>query len=82
MIGTALFAFLCPGLVLQLPGENKPVEFLNMKTSVLAMVLHAVIYGWLLVSLLVMLNIHISAYPSIAQPSFTCDNEQNLISFI
>lgn len=61
MIGTALFAFLCPGLVLQLPGKNKPVEFLNMKTSVLAMVLHAVIYGLLLVLFLVMLNIHIYA---------------------
>ncbi|XP_047982945.1 uncharacterized protein LOC125223720 [Salvia hispanica] len=61
MIATALFAFLCPGLVLQLPGKNKPVEFLNMKTSVLAIVLHAVIYGLLLVLFLVMLDIHIYA---------------------
>ncbi|KAG6435076.1 hypothetical protein SASPL_106726 [Salvia splendens] len=50
-----------PGLVLQLPGKNKPVEFLNMKTSVLAIVLHAVIYGLLLVLFLVMLDIHIYA---------------------
>ncbi|KAL1547386.1 hypothetical protein AAHA92_23871 [Salvia divinorum] len=50
-----------PGLVLQLPGKRKPVEFLNMKTSVLAIVLHAVIYGLLLVLFLVMLDIHIYA---------------------
>lgn len=59
MIGTALFAFLCPGLVLQLPGKKKAVEFVNMKTSVPAMFLHTVIYGLLLVLLLVMLDIHI-----------------------
>ncbi|KAG8384978.1 hypothetical protein BUALT_Bualt04G0174400 [Buddleja alternifolia] len=41
MIATALFAFLCPGLVFQLPGKHRPVDFLNFKTSIPSMVLHA-----------------------------------------
>ena len=31
LIATALFGFLCPGLVIQLPGKKSPVGFLNMK---------------------------------------------------
>ncbi|KAK6135098.1 hypothetical protein DH2020_031161 [Rehmannia glutinosa] len=58
---TALFAFLSPGLVFQLPGKHRPVDFLNMKTSVPAMVIHTVIYGLLLVLFLIVLNIHIYA---------------------
>ncbi|XP_011098904.1 uncharacterized protein LOC105177437 [Sesamum indicum] len=59
MIATALFAFLSPGLVLQLPGKTKAVEFLNMKTSVPAVVFHTVIYGLLLVLFLIVLNVHV-----------------------
>ncbi|KAL8538449.1 hypothetical protein ACS0TY_000449 [Phlomoides rotata] len=45
MIATALFAFLCPGLMIQIPGKNKPVEFVNMKTTIAAMVFHTILYG-------------------------------------
>ncbi|PIN20777.1 hypothetical protein CDL12_06545 [Handroanthus impetiginosus] len=61
LIGTALFAFLSPGLLFQLPGKHRPVEFLNMKTSWVSMFLHTVIYGLLLVLFLIVLNIHIYA---------------------
>ncbi|XP_051117248.1 uncharacterized protein LOC127241982 [Andrographis paniculata] len=61
LIATALFAFLTPGLLIQLPGKHRPVEFLNMKTSVASMVLHAIVYGLLLVLFLVVLNIHLYA---------------------
>ncbi|KAK3039086.1 hypothetical protein RJ639_028832 [Escallonia herrerae] len=34
LIAAALFAFLTPGLIFQLPGRERPVDFMNMKTSV------------------------------------------------
>ncbi|XP_022852331.1 uncharacterized protein LOC111373959 [Olea europaea var. sylvestris] len=61
LIGTALFAFLCPGLLFQLPGKHRPVDFLNMKTSIPSMLLHTVIFGLLLILFLVILNIHLFA---------------------
>ncbi|XP_011097273.1 uncharacterized protein LOC105176238 [Sesamum indicum] len=61
LIATALFAFLSPGLVFQLPGKHRPVDFLNMKTSVVSMLLHTVIYGLLLFLFLIVLNLHIYA---------------------
>lgn len=61
LIATALFAFLCPGLLFQLPGKHSPVDFLNMKTSIPSMVLHTVLYGLLLTLFLIILDIHIYA---------------------
>nr|GLL26728.1 uncharacterized protein LOC107262693 [Ipomoea trifida] len=61
IIATALFAFLAPGLIFQMPGKNRPVDFLNMKTGFLSMLVHAVIFGLLLILFLVVLNIHLYA---------------------
>lgn len=61
LIGTALFAFMSPGLLLQLPGKHKPVDFLNMKTSIVSILLHTVIFGLLLILFLIVLNVHIYA---------------------
>ncbi|KAM7506487.1 hypothetical protein LguiA_016940 [Lonicera macranthoides] len=59
LIASALFAFLAPGLIFQLPGKHRPVEFLNMKTTVVSMFLHTVLFGLLLILFLIILNIHI-----------------------
>ncbi|KAL6139418.1 hypothetical protein ACLB2K_057722 [Fragaria x ananassa] len=40
LIASALFAFLSPGLVFQMPGKEHPFAFMNMKTSVASMFLH------------------------------------------
>ncbi|MBA0640901.1 hypothetical protein Goarm_019359, partial [Gossypium armourianum] len=32
LIAAALFAFLQPGLLLQIPGKHHPIDFMNMKT--------------------------------------------------
>ncbi|KAM0954722.1 hypothetical protein ACFX13_023619 [Malus domestica] len=61
LIASALFAFLLPGLVFQMPGKERPLEFMNMKTSIASMFLHAVIYGLLLILFLIILDIHIHA---------------------
>ncbi|CAH1429404.1 unnamed protein product [Lactuca virosa] len=44
IVAAALFAFLAPGLVFQMPGNESPIGFMNMKTSVISMLLHAVLY--------------------------------------
>ena len=59
VIAAALFVFLSPGLLFQLPGKHRPVDFLNMKTSVVSILLHAVIYGLLLILFLVVLNVNV-----------------------
>lgn len=59
LIAAALFAFLCPGMVFQMPGREYPFQFMNMKTSVASMFVHAVIYGLFLILFLVVLDIHL-----------------------
>ncbi|KAG6742740.1 hypothetical protein POTOM_053674 [Populus tomentosa] len=59
LIAAALFAFLSPGLVFQMPGKERPLDFMNMKTSLAAIFVHMVIYGLLLVLLLVILHVHL-----------------------
>ncbi|XP_008231103.1 PREDICTED: uncharacterized protein LOC103330324 [Prunus mume] len=61
LIASGLFAFLSPGLVFQMPGKERPFEFMNMKTSVASIFLHAVIYGLLIILFLVILDIRIYA---------------------
>ncbi|XP_076940870.1 uncharacterized protein LOC143610217 [Bidens hawaiensis] len=61
IIAAALFAFLAPGLVFQMPGNESPMCFMNMKTSVISMLLHTVLYGLFLILFLVILDIHIYA---------------------
>ncbi|XP_052197963.1 uncharacterized protein LOC127804905 [Diospyros lotus] len=61
IIATALFAFLSPGLIVQMPGKHRPVDFLNMKTSVVSILIHTVLYGLLLILFLVVLNVHFYA---------------------
>ncbi|XP_074566156.1 uncharacterized protein LOC141822721 [Curcuma longa] len=59
IIATALFAFLSPGVLLQLPGKRWPVDFLNMKTSLVSVLAHALIFGLLLMLFFVILKVHL-----------------------
>ncbi|KMT09690.1 hypothetical protein BVRB_6g131400 [Beta vulgaris subsp. vulgaris] len=59
LIASALFAFLQPGLIIQVPGKQQSVGFMNMKTSVASILFHGVIYGLLLMLFLVFLDIHL-----------------------
>ncbi|GKV26145.1 hypothetical protein SLEP1_g35496 [Rubroshorea leprosula] len=61
LIAAALFAFLSPGLVIQLPGKNHPVGFMNMQTSLASIFVHAVLYFLFLILFLLVLHIHIYA---------------------
>ncbi|XP_021888237.1 uncharacterized protein LOC110807421 [Carica papaya] len=59
LIAAALFAFLSPGLVFQIPGKQRPVDFVNMKTSVAAIFVHTVLYCLFLMLFLVVLHVHL-----------------------
>ncbi|KAF8103297.1 hypothetical protein N665_0188s0237 [Sinapis alba] len=45
LIASALFAFLSPGLILQFPGKESPVGFMNMKTTVASIFVHTILYA-------------------------------------
>ncbi|XP_042504220.1 uncharacterized protein LOC122081256 [Macadamia integrifolia] len=59
IIAVALFAFLTPGVIFQMPGKNRPIDFVNMKTSLVSILVHAIIYGLLLILFLVILRVHL-----------------------
>ncbi|KAM3029881.1 hypothetical protein ACUV84_033973 [Puccinellia chinampoensis] len=59
IIASALFALLCPGGILQMPGRQRPVDFMNMKTSFLSILVHAIIYGLLLMLFVLILQAHL-----------------------
>ncbi|MQM06707.1 hypothetical protein Taro_039534 [Colocasia esculenta] len=60
IIAVALFAFLTPGLIFQLPGKQRPVDFMNMKTSMPSIVVHAIMFGVLITLFLVILHVHLN----------------------
>lgn len=59
IVATALFAFLTPGVIFQLPGRHHPIDFINMKTSVVSMLAHAVFFGLFLFLFLVVWQFHL-----------------------
>ncbi|XP_077229761.1 transmembrane protein, putative (DUF 3339) [Tasmannia lanceolata] len=62
IVAVALFVLLSPGLIFQLPGKHRPIDFMNMKTSMASIVVHTLIYGVLLMLFLVILHFHIYAH--------------------
>ncbi|EPS61900.1 hypothetical protein M569_12894 [Genlisea aurea] len=61
LIATVLFVLLTPGLLFQLPGRNRVVDFGTMHTSGLSILVHTVIYFGLITLLLVAVGVHIYA---------------------
>ncbi|XP_076945411.1 uncharacterized protein LOC143616480 [Bidens hawaiensis] len=59
LVAVVLFVLLTPGLLFQLPGHNKVVEFGSMKTSCPAMIAHAVIFFGLLTLFLIAVDVHV-----------------------
>nr|KJB40032.1 hypothetical protein B456_007G043300 [Gossypium raimondii] len=61
LVATVLFVLLCPGLLFQIPGRNKIVEFGNMHTSGASIVVHAIIYFGLITIFCIAIGVHIYA---------------------
>ncbi|KAL9372859.1 hypothetical protein Peur_035103 [Populus x canadensis] len=61
IIAVVLFVLLVPGLLFQIPGRNRVVEFGNMQTSGASIVVHAIIYFGLITIFLIAIGVHIYA---------------------
>ncbi|XP_059664545.1 uncharacterized protein LOC132310383 [Cornus florida] len=61
LVAVVLFVLLTPGLLFQMPGRNRVIEFGNMQTSGASILVHAVIYFGLITILLIAVGVHIYA---------------------
>ncbi|KNA04472.1 hypothetical protein SOVF_199400 [Spinacia oleracea] len=61
VIAVVLFVLLQPGLLFQIPGRGRVIEFGSMQTSGAAIVVHAIIYFGLITILLIAVGVHIYA---------------------
>ncbi|XP_055832791.1 uncharacterized protein LOC129901580 [Solanum dulcamara] len=59
-IAVVLFVLLTPGLLFQLPSRGKVVEFGNMQTSGVSILVHAVIYFGLITIFLLAIGVHVN----------------------
>ncbi|KAL6135926.1 PREDICTED: uncharacterized protein LOC101306369 [Fragaria vesca subsp. vesca] len=59
LIAVALFVLLTPGLLFQLPGKSRVVEFNNMQTSGVSILVHTIIYFGLITIFLIAIGVHI-----------------------
>ncbi|KAJ3701468.1 hypothetical protein LUZ61_005173 [Rhynchospora tenuis] len=58
-ISLLLFILLSPGLLFQLPGRTRVVEFGNFQTSGVAILVHAIIYFALIAIFLLAIGVHV-----------------------
>ncbi|XP_057800567.1 uncharacterized protein LOC131016041 [Salvia miltiorrhiza] len=59
LISVIFFVILSPGLLFQLPGSKKGIEFVNMRTSGLSIFVHTIIFTAILCILLIAIGVHI-----------------------
>ncbi|CAN6464723.1 unnamed protein product [Victoria cruziana] len=59
LVATVLFVLLSPGLLFQLPGGGRVVEFSNLHTSGVSIFIHAVIFFGLVTIFLVVIGVHV-----------------------
>ncbi|KAK8930520.1 hypothetical protein KSP39_PZI016390 [Platanthera zijinensis] len=59
VIAVLLFVLLTPGLLFQLPGNGRVVEFVNMRTSGISIFIHTIIYFALVTIFLIAIGVHI-----------------------
>ncbi|XP_038703335.1 uncharacterized protein LOC119999698 [Tripterygium wilfordii] len=58
-VAVVLFVLLTPGLLFQVPGRNRCVEFGNFHTSGASIMLHSLLYFALLCVLLIAVKVHL-----------------------
>ncbi|GAA0187582.1 hypothetical protein LIER_34870 [Lithospermum erythrorhizon] len=59
VVAVAMFILLSPGLLCQLPARTRCIEFGNMYTSGMSILVHAAIYFCIYTILVVVIGIHI-----------------------
>ena len=60
VIAVVLFVLLSPGLLIQLPGRHHFVEFGNLHTSAMSIVVHSIIYFALITPFVIVIGVHIT----------------------
>ncbi|XP_043706892.1 uncharacterized protein LOC122656437 [Telopea speciosissima] len=59
LIAVVLFVLFTPGLLFQIPGKNRVVEFGNMQTSGISILVHTIIYFALITIFLIVIGVQI-----------------------
>ncbi|XP_043703755.1 uncharacterized protein LOC122653865 [Telopea speciosissima] len=59
LVGVLLFVLLSPGLLFQLPGHSRHVEFGSFKTNGKAVVVHTIIFFAIFTILILAVGVHI-----------------------
>ncbi|GFP94040.1 hypothetical protein PHJA_001548400 [Phtheirospermum japonicum] len=57
-VAVVLFVLLTPGLLIQIPGRNRLVEFGTLQTSGLSILVHSIIYFALVCIFLLAVGVH------------------------
>ncbi|KAL6840424.1 hypothetical protein ACP4OV_030234 [Aristida adscensionis] len=61
IVAVILFVVLSPGLLFQLPARARVVEFGNMGTSAISVLVHAIIFFCLLTIFVIAIHVHVYA---------------------
>ncbi|XP_019702866.1 uncharacterized protein [Elaeis guineensis] len=61
IVAVVLFILLSPGLLFQLPARTRVVEFGNMGTSGISILVHSILFFGLLTILVIAVGIHVHA---------------------
>ncbi|XP_024975955.1 uncharacterized protein LOC112513818 [Cynara cardunculus var. scolymus] len=59
VVAVIMFILLSPGLLFQMPARTRIIEFGNMYTSCIAILIHALLYFCIFTILVVTIGIHI-----------------------
>lgn len=59
VMAVILFVLLTPGLLIQIPGKSRVMEFANMQTSGVSILVHTVIYFMLVTIFLIAIGFHV-----------------------
>ncbi|XP_008790760.1 uncharacterized protein LOC103707855 [Phoenix dactylifera] len=57
-VAVVLFVLLSPGLIFQIPGKSRVVEFGNLQTSGAAILVHSIIYFGLIAIFVLAVGVH------------------------
>ncbi|TKW25401.1 hypothetical protein SEVIR_3G117201v4 [Setaria viridis] len=60
VIAVVLFVLLSPGLLFQLPGRCHFVDFGNLQTSAVSILVHSIIYFALIAIFVIVIGVHIT----------------------
>ncbi|KAI4366930.1 hypothetical protein MLD38_022730 [Melastoma candidum] len=61
IMATVLFVVLSPGLLFQLPGKGRAIEFTNMQTSGVSILVHTILFFGFITIFVIAIRVHVSS---------------------